>query len=71
MPIIGPWKCEQCGNLSQYAVATDSRNTIFCRNESCGFKRIVDKREFRIVENDGTVWVYDGHGNKRQVRMRA
>ena len=66
----GPWPCESCGELSQYADVSKQVNIIFCRNPVCGFRRIVDKRHQRTVENDGSQWEYDGHGNKRQVRNR-
>ena len=66
----GPWPCENCGQLSQYADVTQGINRIFCRNERCSFERIVDKRHSRIVENDGTCWEFYGDGSKRQVRMR-
>ena len=61
---IGPWPCEACGKLSQYANTSKDKNMIYCRNESCGYRRIVDKRKCRIVENDGTVWGFDNQGNK-------
>ena len=66
----GPWPCENCHELSQYADVTKGVNRIFCRNESCGFTRIVDKRHHRTIENDGTCWEYDGTGSKRQIRMQ-
>lgn len=66
----GPWPCENCGELSQYADVTKGINRVFCRNPHCDYLRIVDKRHGRVVENDGTVWEYDNYGAKRQVRMR-
>lgn len=66
----GPWPCEACGELSQYADVSKGINRIFCRNPHCDFKRLVDKRHSRVIENDGTVWEFDGNGNKRQVRLR-
>lgn len=65
---VGPWPCEQCGKLSQFAIITASRNRVFCRNESCGFERLIDKRYSRIVEADGSVWAFDAAGNKWRVR---
>jgi hypothetical protein len=67
---LGPWPCEECGQLSQYAEVRSEVNHVYCKNEACRFERIVDKRRFRIVENDGTTWEYDGRGAKRQVRSR-
>jgi len=62
--ITGPWPCDQCGELSQYADVGPVINRIYCVNEACDFTRIVDKHYHRIVENDGTHWQYDGDGNK-------
>lgn len=67
----GPWPCEVCHELSQYADVSKGINRIFCRNPVCGFTRIVDKRRARVIENDGTCWEFSSDGTKRQVRMRA
>jgi hypothetical protein len=67
--ICGPWPCEACGQLSQYADVKRGINHIFCKNERCRYERIIDKRNSRIVENDGTVWQYDSTGNKCRIRM--
>lgn len=66
--VVGPWRCERCNEMSQYAVTTPNRNRILCKNPSCGFERLVDKRRSRIIEPDGTHWMFDGNGNKWQVR---
>lgn len=68
MHIIGPWKCEECGKLSQFAEKRRGMNYIFCRNENCRYRRIVDMRFGRIVEADGTQWLYYDDGTKRRVR---
>lgn len=62
--IVGPWPCSECGELSQYADVQRYMNTIFCKNESCRYRRTIDKRRNRIVENDGSVWWFDNYGNK-------
>ena len=69
--IVGPWPCEQCGELSQYADIQKRINRIFCQNEDCDFERIIDKHLNRIKENDGTIWEFDGDGNKHRVRDRV
>lgn len=69
--IIGPWPCEACGELSQYADVTRKINRVFCKNESCGFTRIIDKGRSVIQESDGTVWRFDTDGNKVQVRRQV
>lgn len=66
----GPWPCEKCGNLSQFCDVGIKINRIFCMNENCNFLRIIDKAVSRIVEDDGTVWEYDGEGNKVRVRAK-
>lgn len=68
---VGPWRCEACGALSQFAEIRRGVNFVYCKNEACRYERIVDKRHSRIVENDGTVWEFDHAGNKKQVRARA
>lgn len=65
--IIGPWKCDECKELSQYADIKPDRNHIFCRNPSCRFERIVDKRRQIIRENDGTFWKFDTNGAKSRI----
>jgi len=64
--IEGPWPCSECGELTQYADITSRINRIFCRN--CDYTRLIDKRNHRIIENDGTHWTFDDDGNKTQVR---
>lgn len=66
--IVGPWDCSECGQRSQFADIQRHVNRIFCKNESCRFERIIDKRRNRIVENDGSVWAFDEAGRKVQVR---
>ena len=66
----GPWPCESCGQISQYADVRHGLNRIFCRNERCRFERIIDKRNHRTIENDGTCWEYNSDGTKRQVTCR-
>lgn len=66
----GPWPCDACGQISQYAEVSKGVNRVFCRNPQCLYVRIIDKRRGRIIENDGTCWEFDDAGNKRQVRMR-
>jgi hypothetical protein len=66
--IAGPWPCEVCHNLSQYAEIRHDANHIYCK--WCGYERIIDKRESIIVENDGTFWRFDGEGHKEQIRGR-
>ena len=65
--IVGPWPCEQCGNLSQFADINKGINRVFCRNENCRYERIIDKRHHRIIENDGTAWEFDSDGTKRRI----
>ena len=67
--IAGPWPCESCGQLSQYAEVKPQINHVFCRNENCRYERIIDKKHSRIIENDGTVWEFYEDGSKRQIRM--
>lgn len=64
----GPWPCERCGQYSQFAECTSDINRIFCRNERCGFKRIVDKKRHRILESDGSLWAYDYLGRKTRIQ---
>jgi hypothetical protein len=66
---IGPWPCSECKKTSQFARIGTETNYIFCRNESCGFERIVDKKNSIIVEPDGSFWKFDEEGNK--IRIRA
>ena len=68
--IIGPWPCTECKEVSQYADVGATTNYIFCKNEACGFERIIDKENHIIKENDGTFWAFDDAGNKTQVRGR-
>lgn len=67
--LTGPWPCDQCGMMTQFAEIKHGRNKIFCKNELCRYTRTVDTFNRRIVENDGTQWQYDG-GKKWQVRPR-
>lgn len=66
--IVGPWLCESCGKESQFCDISGSKNRVFCRNPSCDFTRIIDKKNHRIVENDGSVWSFDNEGNKTRIR---
>lgn len=68
--IVGPWKCEECGQISQYGDIGRWTNIIFCRNEACRYQRIVDKRRHQIRENDGSYWHFDNDGNKTRIRGR-
>lgn len=63
--IDGPWPCEQCGQLSQFAECTTDINRIFCKNEYCRFKRLVDKRKCTIVEGDGSMWRFNPATGKK------
>lgn len=65
----GPFPCDRCKELSCFAHITLEKNTIFCKNERCGFKRVIDKRNMIIIEDDGSHWQYDNDGHK--VRIRA
>jgi hypothetical protein len=64
--IVGPWPCENCGNLAQYADVKAEENIIFCR--ACTYRRKILKRVSRIIEHDGSIWAYDNQGNKRRMR---
>jgi hypothetical protein len=66
MEIVGPWPCENCKALAQFADRSRFINRIFCKH--CGYQRVIDKRRCRIIENDGTVWAFDADGNKWRVR---
>lgn len=66
--IVGPWPCDECKEITAYADIGRDTNYIFCRNPSCKFERIVDKRRHIIKESDGTFWSYDGEGNKTRIR---
>lgn len=57
--IIGPWKCEKCGHMTQYADVGETINIIFCRFHRCDFRRTVDKRLHIIIEDDGSMWEFD------------
>lgn len=67
--LVGPWQCEECGEISQVCEITSRRNTIYCLNESCDFKRIIDKWSHIIIENDGTAWSFDEDGAKTRIRL--
>lgn len=62
--IVGPWPCEKCGNTSQFGDVQPQINVIFCRTPGCTYRRQIDKRRFRIIEDDGSVWGFDNYGNK-------
>jgi hypothetical protein len=68
--IIGPWPCDECKELSQFADVGLDINRIFCKNPSCGFRRLVDKKNNIIRENDGTFWSFDTDGVKTRVMAR-
>lgn len=68
--IAGPWICEQCGELSQFCDVSAHLNRVFCKNEACGYTRVIDKLHMRIREADGTLWQFDNQGNKTQIRMQ-
>jgi len=68
--IIGPWPCDSCKQLTQYADVGSETNYIFCRNPGCEFERIVDKRRSIIKESDGTFWRFDTDGNKTRIRAQ-
>lgn len=67
--IVGPWPCEECGQMSQFADITKMVNRVFCKNEKCGFTRIIDKHHHRIIEWDGSCWEFDNTGKKWRVRL--
>lgn len=67
---VGPWPCEACGERSQYAEITHHINRVYCRNPSCEYRRLIDKRRHLIIENDGSTWAFDGEGNKWRVRAQ-
>lgn len=66
----GPWECERCKMLTQFGECKNDINRIFCVNEHCRFVRIIDKRNRRIMEADGSVWQYDPVSG-RKVRVRS
>jgi hypothetical protein len=68
--IIGPWPCNECTEISQYAEIGRETNYIFCRNPNCTFERIVDKKRSIIKESDGTYWKFDEEGNKTRIRAQ-
>ena len=68
--VVGPWPCSKCGQPTQYTDIGNDTNYVFCRNPSCDFERIIDKREQIIKEDDGTFWRFDGEGNKVRIRAR-
>ena len=57
--IVGPWVCEKCGHLTQYADVQPDINRVFCRFLNCDFWRVIDKRHHLVVEDDGTTWEFD------------
>lgn len=63
---VGPWECEQCHNLTQFAEIQHGANHIYCKY--CGFERIIDKKRRIIVEDDKTFWTWDSEGKKEQIR---
>jgi hypothetical protein len=64
--IVGPFPCDVCKKVAAFADIKRTENIIFCK--ACTFRRVIDKRHARIVENDGSVWQFDNQGNKRRVR---
>jgi hypothetical protein len=69
--LTGPWPCEACGNMTQFADIKSDQNHIFCKNPACDFQRTVDKRNHRILESDGTLWSYDPNtSEKKRIRMQ-
>lgn len=65
----GPWPCEKCGQLTQFAEQSRTVNKIYCLNPYCQSIRIIDKQKRRILEPDGTMWEYNPQtGQKKQVR---
>lgn len=66
---VGPWPCEQCKQITQYAEIKGDKNHIFCKNEYCKFERMVDVKKQRIVEADGTMWAYNTRTGEK-VRIR-
>lgn len=67
--INGPWLCQECGHLTQYADVQREINIVFCTYHRCDFQRVIDKRHHRIIEPDGTHWRFDPNtGEKHQVR---
>jgi hypothetical protein len=68
---VGPWPCEQCKKITQYAKVSGDKNVIYCTNEYCRFERIVDMKNHRIVEPDGSQWIYNPvDGKKYRVTAR-
>jgi hypothetical protein len=68
--INGPWLCEKCGHLTQYADVRREVNIIFCSYHRCDFRRTIDKRHHRIIEDDGSVWHFDPTSGAKE-RIRA
>jgi len=66
----GPYICDVCKQLSCFTHITTDRNTQFCKNPRCNFRRIIDKKVRIIQENDGTFWQWDDNGRKVQIRGR-
>lgn len=68
---IGPWPCEQCKEITQFAEVKGDKNHIYCVNEYCRHERIVDKKNRVIVEPNGTHWLYNPNtGQKVQITPR-
>lgn len=57
--ITGPWICQKCGHLTQYADVQPEVNRVFCRFTSCDYWRVIDKTNCIILEDDGTYWGFD------------
>jgi hypothetical protein len=68
--VVGPWPCSQCGEVTQCTDIGRDTNYVFCRNPSCDYERIIDKRRQVIKEHDGTFWKFDAAGNKTRIRAR-
>jgi hypothetical protein len=66
--IVGPWECEKCHQISQFCDIGATKNRVFCRNPSCDYTRLIDKKHNTIREDDGTVWMFDSEGNKTRIR---
>ena len=64
---VGPWPCEACGNVTQFAVVSRTRTVVQCLYENCNYRRMIDKVHNIIRENDGTWWRFDNDGNKTRI----
>lgn len=64
--IVGPWTCEKCGHLTQYADVGRDINIVFCRFHRCDYRRTIDKRHNIIIEDDGTMWEFDPDTSEKE-----